>query len=61
MTGQYYNEEFEMEHVDEKLVERILWLLNKVKEDKLNGSITLRFLNGKMGKMVTVTRKEVLG
>ncbi len=61
MTGQYYNEEFEMEHVDEKLVERILWLLNKVKEDKMNGSITLRFLNGKMGKMVTVTRKEVLG
>ena len=61
MTGQYYNDEFEMEHVDEKLVERILWLLNKVKEDKMNGSITLRFLNGKMGKMVTVTRKEVLG
>jgi len=61
MTGQYSSEEFNMEQVDEQLVERILWLLNKVKEDKMNGSVTLRFLNGKMGKLVTVTRKEVLG
>ncbi len=60
MIGQYSNEEFEMEHLDDKFVERILWLLNKVKEDRMNGSVTLRFLNGKMGKMVTVTRKEVL-
>ena len=50
MIGQYSNEEFEMEHLDDKFVERILWLLNKVKEDRMNGSVTLRFLNGKNGK-----------
>jgi len=55
MTGQYSNNS-----PAKTLRDRIFWLMNEIKNEELSGEVTLRFINGKMSKVVTVTRKEVL-